>query len=156
MDGASPTILSTDYKEPKAVVLPYECYPLDMLNLDGRTKHIKSKCYDGNGEAAYTITKSHPAGVCTPGVLRRMTPEENERLMGLPSGWTRIPWRGRPADKCPDGPRYKAIGNSMCVNCMMWIGERIDAVERKETSDGTITDRRGDGETAHVAEGGGC
>ena len=145
VDGASPTILSTDYKEPKALVLPYECYPLDMLNLDGRTKCIKSKCYDENGESAYTITKSHPAGVCTPGVLRRMTPVECERLMGFEDDWTRIPWRGRPASECPDGPRYKAIGNSMCVNCMMWIGERIDTVERttkraksthKEASDG--------------------
>lgn len=44
-------------------------------------------------------------------------------------GFTKIEWRGKPADKCPDGPRYKALGNSMAVNCMAWIGERIAAVE---------------------------
>lgn len=48
-----------------------------------------------------------------------------ERLQGFPDDWTRIPWRGRPAEDCPDGPRYRALGNSMAVNCMEWIGERI-------------------------------
>lgn len=45
------------------------------------------------------------------------------------SGFTHIPYRGKPADKCPDGPRYKALGNSMAVNVMTWIGERIALVE---------------------------
>lgn len=45
--------------------------------------------------------------------------------------WTRIPWRGKPAEQCPDSPRYKACGNSMCVNVMRWIGMRIEQVERK-------------------------
>lgn len=65
-------------------------------------------------------------------VLRRLTPRECERLQGFPDDWTRIPWRGRPAEECPDGPRYKAMGNSMAVPVMRWIGERIDAVERGE------------------------
>ena len=47
----------------------------------------------------------------------------------IPDDWTLIPWRGKPADQCPDGPRYKALGNSMAVNCMAWIGERIAAAE---------------------------
>lgn len=42
-----------------------------------------------------------------------------------------IPWRGRPEEQCPDGPRYKACGNSMCVNVMRWIGMRIENVERR-------------------------
>lgn len=66
-------------------------------------------------------------------VVRRLTPRECERLQGFPDGWTRIPWRGRPADECPDGPRYKAIGNSMAVPVMRWIGERIDFAEKLET-----------------------
>lgn len=63
-------------------------------------------------------------------MVRRLTPVETERLMGFPDNWTRIPWRGKPAEKCPDAPRYKACGNSMCVNCMEWIGQRIEKVER--------------------------
>jgi len=57
--------------------------------------------------------------------VRRLTPRECERLQGFPDDWTLIPWRKKPADECPDGPRYKALGNSMAVNCMEWIGERI-------------------------------
>lgn len=62
--------------------------------------------------------------------VRRLLPVETERLMGFPDNWTRIPWRGKPAEKCPDAPRYKACGNSMCVNCMEWIGERIEKEEQ--------------------------
>ena len=62
--------------------------------------------------------------------VRRLTPTECSRLQGFPDDWTLIPWRGKPADECPDGPRYKALGNSMAVNVMAWIGERIDNYER--------------------------
>jgi len=61
--------------------------------------------------------------------VRRLTPTECERLQGFPDGWTKIPWKNKNADECPDGPRYKALGNSMAVNCMEWLGERIQAVE---------------------------
>ena len=54
--------------------------------------------------------------------VRRLTPKECERLQGFPDDWTLIPWRGKMA---PDGPRYKACGNSMAVPVMNWIGERI-------------------------------
>ena len=57
--------------------------------------------------------------------VRRLTPRECERLQGFEDGWTQIPWRGRPAEECPDGPRYKAIGNSMAVPVIRWLGERI-------------------------------
>jgi DNA (cytosine-5)-methyltransferase 1 len=61
--------------------------------------------------------------------VRRLTPRECERLQGFPDDWTRIPYRGKPPEECPDGPRYKALGNSMACNCMSWIGERIAAYE---------------------------
>lgn len=61
--------------------------------------------------------------------VRRLTAEECEFLQGMPRGFTRIPYRGKPADRCPDGPRYKALGNSMAVNVMRWIGTRIQMVE---------------------------
>jgi DNA (cytosine-5)-methyltransferase 1 len=57
--------------------------------------------------------------------VRRLTPVECERLQGFPDGYTAIPWRGKPASECPDGPRYKALGNSWAVPVVRWIGERI-------------------------------
>jgi DNA (cytosine-5)-methyltransferase 1 len=57
--------------------------------------------------------------------VRRLSPRECERLQGFPDDWTLIPWRKKQAEDCPDGPRYRALGNSMAVNCMAWIGERI-------------------------------
>ncbi len=61
--------------------------------------------------------------------VRRLTPRECERLQAFPDDYTRIKWRGKPADQCPDGPRYKALGNSMATSVMEWIGERIQMVE---------------------------
>lgn len=58
--------------------------------------------------------------------VRRLTPKECERLQGFPDGWTDIPYRGGNA---PDTARYKALGNSMAVPVMRWIGERIQAVD---------------------------
>lgn len=57
--------------------------------------------------------------------VRRLTPRECEWLQGFPGDHTRIPYRGKPADDCPDGPRYKAIGNSKAVFVVRWIGRRI-------------------------------
>lgn len=57
--------------------------------------------------------------------VRKLTPLECERLQGFPDNHTKIPWRGKPAEACPDAPRYKAIGNSMAVPVMRWIGKRI-------------------------------
>ena len=58
--------------------------------------------------------------------VRRLTPRECERLQGFPDDWTAIAYRGKPAS---DGPRYKALGNSMAVNVMRWIGERVSGVD---------------------------
>ncbi len=57
--------------------------------------------------------------------VRRLLPVECERLQGFPDEYTRIPWKNKPASECPDGPRYKALGNSMAVPCMYWIGWQI-------------------------------
>ena len=59
--------------------------------------------------------------------VRRLTPLECERLQGFPDNWTAITYRGKPA---ADGPRYRAIGNSMATVCMAWIGQRIEEVDR--------------------------
>ena len=68
--------------------------------------------------------------------VRRLTPIECERLQGFPDNHTLIGWRGKDADECPDGPRYKAIGNSMAVPVMRWIGERIAAALPAEKMNG--------------------
>lgn len=60
--------------------------------------------------------------------VRRLTPTECERLQGFPDGFTNVPWGKK--DTSPDGPRYKALGNSMAVNVMRWIGRRIEMVEK--------------------------
>ena len=87
-----------------------------------------------DGLIAHTLRRGGEGGttdLCmTPQLaVRRLTPRECERLQGFPDDHTRIPWRGKPADECPDGPRYKALGNSMATNCMQFIGRRIEAVE---------------------------
>jgi DNA (cytosine-5)-methyltransferase 1 len=90
-----------------------------------QTPKYKSDC-------ALTLTKQSPTGggqpqaVATAAQVRRLTPRECERLQGFPDDWTAIPWRGKPA---ADSPRYKALGNSMAVPVMRWIGERIAQVE---------------------------
>lgn len=60
---------------------------------------------------------------------RIATPLEWERALGFPDNWTAIPWRGKPADLCPDGPRYKVLGNSWAGNCGEYIFDRIKMVE---------------------------
>lgn len=75
-------------------------------------------------------------GVTDGYAVRRLTPRECERLQGFPDDWTLIPYRGKPADRCPDTPRYRAIGNSMAVPVMRWIGKRIQEVmDREETEE---------------------
>jgi len=72
---------------------------------------------------------NHTGGVLDTRVrsaVRRIMPTECEKLQGFPVNHTRIPWRNKSAEDCPDGPRYKALGNSMAVPCMQWIGNRID------------------------------
>lgn len=62
--------------------------------------------------------------------VRRLTPRECERLQGFPDDYTMISYRNKPAENCPDGPRYKALGNSMAVPVMHWIGQRIESVTK--------------------------
>jgi DNA (cytosine-5)-methyltransferase 1 len=61
--------------------------------------------------------------------VRRLTPTECERLQGFPDNYTNIPWRKK--EEAPDGPRYKALGNSMAVPCMQWIGDGISHVTER-------------------------
>jgi DNA (cytosine-5)-methyltransferase 1 len=89
----------------------------------------------GMDEATGPLLKGSPTGggrplpaIATAMQVRRLTPVECERLQGFPRGYTNIPWRNKP--ESPDGPRYKALGNSMAVPVMRWIGERINEVSK--------------------------
>ena len=73
-------------------------------------------------DPAYTMTKAHSHAIYNEMAVRRLTPVECERLQGFPDNYTNI------KDNCPDGPRYKALGNSMAVPVMQWIGRRIQNV----------------------------
>jgi DNA (cytosine-5)-methyltransferase 1 len=89
--------------------------------------------YTTNDHTTQTIRSQsdteHIGAVLQSMAIRRLTPKECERLQGFPDDWTKIPYRNKPVDQCPDGPRYKACGNSMAVPVMRWIGERINLIE---------------------------
>ena len=74
-----------------------------------------------------TLGAKNPMAVAQAMAVRRLTPVECERLQGFPDGYTDIQPKGKAT---PDGPRYKALGNSMAVPVMRWIGERISQVEK--------------------------
>lgn len=94
---------------------------------DGTASTVKARDYKDATDLAVT----HPHNT-----VRRLTPVECERLQGFPDNHTQISWRGKDAADCPDGPRYCAIGNSMAVLVMRWIGERIfAALPEEETPD---------------------
>ena len=98
-------------------------------------KQVQGVCQYGDVAGAITARNDGspcpdrgPSVVAQGYAVRRLTPRECERLQGLPDDWTKVPYRGKPAEECPDTPRYKAIGNSMAVPVMRWIGERIQEV----------------------------
>lgn len=85
--------------------------------------------YDPATGTAPTLSVCQTVAVHQGMAVRRLTPTECERLQGFPDGYTDIRPKGKDT---PDGPRYKALGNSMAVPCMAWIGNRIAAVAAQE------------------------
>ena len=85
----------------------------------------------GRDPAPIPATDAHRlfAGVTAlvqPFLAQKKGPEETWSLeLVLRKGYTRIPWRGKYLADCPDGPRYKALGNSMAIPVIRWLGERI-------------------------------
>jgi DNA (cytosine-5)-methyltransferase 1 len=99
------------------------------IAVDCYNQTINEKTTQTIGSSASDV--NHYGAVLQPTMaIRRLTPKECERLQGFPDDWTLIPYRNKSADLCPDGPRYKACGNSMAVPVMRWIGERIQMVEQ--------------------------
>ena len=113
-----------------------ECYNLTTQPIGYRWQNNRDGLQQDDAVAAMRASAgssgfhemNHPV-VAQAMTVRRLTPIECEFLQGFPRNYTLIPWRKKQAEDCPDGPRYKALGNSMAVNCMAWIGERIAALE---------------------------
>jgi DNA (cytosine-5)-methyltransferase 1 len=102
------------------------------LDTDGSTQAVAFDTYNQTqGTCAHPVRAGAGAegipATLTGTAVRRLTPRECERLQGFPDDYTLIPWRGKPAEECPDGPRYKAIGNSWAVDCVEWIAARLTA-----------------------------
>jgi len=98
-----------------------------VVAFSGRNRGDDGRGYDRppnvTGDIAGTVDTVKPGCVAGPTIgVRRLTPLECEKLQGFPPGWTAVTHRGKPA---ADSPRYKAIGNSMAVPVMRWIGERL-------------------------------
>jgi len=112
-----------DVRTTQAIVQPMAVDFRNQNISEDVTGTIQSKSNGG-----YSL--NYQPGILQPTMaIRRLTPTECERLQGFPDGHTKIPYRNKPADQCPDGPRYKACGNSMAVPCMSWLGQRIQMVD---------------------------
>jgi DNA (cytosine-5)-methyltransferase 1 len=107
-------------------------------NIIGRQAQNGGNGVGAKEEVSYTLNCTGVHGVAHNATVRRLLPIECERLMGFPDNHTRIPWKGKPEEDCPNAPRYKACGNSMCVNVMSWLGERINQVENNIQKQGRI------------------
>ena len=155
-EGTAPTLaartrggggLGTDAECDGAVIAEHagDCSPHVAIAFSARARGDDGRGYDRPeqvfGEVVGTLDTMKPHNVAispshglpvspsqSPAyAVRRLTPKEYERFQGFPDDYTLIPWRGKPADLCPDGPRYKALGNSMAVPVMHWIGARLCA-----------------------------
>ena len=103
------------------------------IGFDGFQSSNPKATHQATLEGTGPLIRTRPHCVAQALQVRRLTPIECERLQGFPDGYTNVPHRGKPA---ADGPRYKALGNSMAVPCMRWIGERIQMVEAIKESEG--------------------
>ena len=115
--------LRKDMGDNQTAVALYENHPNDSRVTGPHDVAPSCVSRDGTGGGNVPLVQST--------AVRRLTPTECERLQGFPDGYTAIPWKKKTADQCPDGPRYKALGNSMAVPVMRWIGERINKVNKE-------------------------
>ena len=123
-DELANSVAANDYKEPQAVAQPIAVDTFNQTTNEHTSQTLGSSATDVN---------HYGAVINPPMAIRRLTPVECERLQGFPDNWTKIPWKKKPAEDCPDGPRHKACGNSMAVPCMKWLGQRIQKAQDKKT-----------------------
>ena len=124
-DDVTNTLNCFDVGDIRSTDIVVQAYPINTMTLGGRPDPRNDRRMTlgvGNdGEPQYTLQANHSHAVAHGMAVRRLTPTECERLQGFPDGWTDI------LPNTADGPRYKAIGNSMAVPVMRWIGSRIQA-----------------------------
>jgi DNA (cytosine-5)-methyltransferase 1 len=126
LTGATPTLRAMGHAGSHANAGGQLAVAFDMRGreggamLEGPHDTANIRAADGGSSRSYVATRW---------AVRRLTPTECEALQGFPKDFTRIPYRGNPAESCPDGPRYKALGNSWAVNVAEWVGERINEVD---------------------------
>ena len=145
-DGTASALKARDYKDATDLI----AFPAEMSGTQaastpemsptlsvGHTTAVAFDAYNQTTSDKVAALRAASGGVYDNTVMttsvRRLTPIECERLQGFPDNYTQIPWRNKAPDDCPDGPRYKAMGNSMAVPVMRWIGKRIQHVETLAT-----------------------
>ena len=122
---------SEDGSGRRALVVHSEAVAFSVRGRDGEAQiepeagHLAPALRTGNGGSSKSFVATVHDAIRW--AVRRLMPTECETLQGSAKNWTRIPWRGRPAEECPDGPRYKAIGNSFPMPVIRWLGVRIKA-----------------------------
>ena len=121
-DHTTQTIRSQSDTEHIGAVLQPIAVDVYNQSIDGQTSATITEAVGGTNTSGPKVMHSM--------AIRRLTPKECERLQGFPDDWTKVPYRNKEADQCPDGPRYKACGNSMAVPVMRWIGQRIQLIEK--------------------------
>ena len=130
-DEIASTVRARDWKEPTDLVIN----PDEPMAIQAGNTNCNGIGLNQEG-VSYTLTAGDRHSVYMDGVvprnkiIRRLTPLECERLQGFSDNFTQIPYRGKSADQCPIAPRYEALGNSMSVNVMEFLGKRIEAVEK--------------------------
>lgn len=123
-DGLSPTLRSNGGRFDSSPCIDRGQNLVCMATSAANAEHMENCC------TTQTARQFKDAPIVSDGmIVRRLMPIECERLQGFHDNWTRIPYKGKPAEECPDKPRYKALGNSMAVQVMRWIGERIMLAE---------------------------
>lgn len=127
-DGSRPTLRSMGRNNSHQNAGGHAAVAFDLVQITSKTNRSIPQ------PVSPTMAKESQLHAFNEWAVRRLTPIECERLQGFPDDFTRIPYRNKPTDQCPDGPRYKALGNSMAVNCMEWLGERIALVDSMEAA----------------------
>lgn len=124
LSGTSPAVGAERNPDPSSVEVRSgdRCFDMTHANqvardCGGKTPTLEARMGTGGNQVPLVIAEN--------GLARKLTPVECERLQGFPDDWTKIPYRGRDAEHCPDSPRYRAIGNSWAVPVVRWIGRRI-------------------------------
>lgn len=116
IDGKASALKARDYKDATDLVV------FDTTQVTSPSNYSSPK----PGAPCHPLAATaHPPAIATTSTVRRLTPRECERLQGFPDDYTAIPYKNKTAADCPDGPRYKALGNSWAVPVVRWIGARI-------------------------------